>query len=54
MSSAFGVAAIFDVVTLLLAITLFRNPARPAVAIATAALREPVSVPGIADAGEAD
>ncbi len=52
MSAAFGIAAIFDVVTLLLAITLFRSPPRPAVATAPAVRREPVSVPDIADSGD--
>jgi hypothetical protein len=53
MSAAFGIAAIFDVVTLLLAITLFRSPARPAPA-APAVARRPVSVPDIAEAGDLD
>jgi MFS family permease len=54
MSAAFGLAALFDVATLVLIVTLFRGPARRAVATAPAAAREPVSVPDIAGAGELD
>jgi hypothetical protein len=53
MSAAFSLAALFDVVTLLLIATLYRG-ARPAAATALAAARELVSVPDIVDAGELD
>jgi predicted MFS family arabinose efflux permease len=54
MSAAFGLAALFDLATLLLIVTLFRSPARPAVAPASAVAREPVSVPDIANAEDLD
>jgi EmrB/QacA subfamily drug resistance transporter len=52
MSAAFGLAALFDVATLVLIVTLFRSPPRPAVATAPTARREPVMVPGTPDEQE--
>jgi hypothetical protein len=57
MSAAFGLAALFDVATLLLAIFLFREPPRPAAASGSApaqAERDVVRVPDIPDSADLD